>query len=580
MDWTDMTRTRLIRTSFLLAASGLALTLAPQRAEACGGTFCDVGPTAMPVDQTGESILFWVDDAGGEPHTEAHIQIQYEGDAERFAWIVPVTAVPEVLVGSQALFDATLAATVPTFTINTQSIGDCFGGGVGIGFGCGDDAVAGDFERFTGFAGETGGFDGDDEGGGAEILDRGFAGAFEYVTLTGDNIQEVIDWLEQNGYAQDDEAPPILEEYLQEGFVFVAIKLQSGAGVDEIHPLAIRYPGTEPCIPIRLTRIAAVDDMAIRAFFLSDSRYAPSNWPHVEINHSRYDWVNGPATNYNEVVGLAIDEAGGRAFVTEYAGTDAVISSSGLVGSGWDAAAFEGIEPVNVVDELTSQGLVDCAGVQCIFGHPQVEALLSTYLPVPEGIDRDEFWGCLECYAGLIDPVAWGAQPGFAAEFAERITTPGQHALDMLADATYLTRLFTLISPHEMIEDPLFHRTSGLPTVDNTIIATRVNDCDGGPTYYELPDGRRVAQAPGGGMPDIDGNPAALRVEQIPMMGPAQAEVDNAETIDELLASYNATRTEGPSPGCSVARIRFESLLALFAVFGIAWFNRGGRGRD
>ena len=47
----------------------------------------------------------------------------------------------------------------------------------------------------------------------------------------------------------------------------------------EIHPLAIRYPGIEPCIPIKLTRIAAVDDMAIRAFFLGDNRVAPTNWP-------------------------------------------------------------------------------------------------------------------------------------------------------------------------------------------------------------------------------------------------------------------------------------------------------------
>jgi hypothetical protein len=547
----------------------------PGEAEACGGTFCDVGPTVMPVDQTGETIAFWIDHSGAEPHTEAHIQIQYEGDAERFAWIIPVSEVPEVLVGSQALFDNMLAATVPTFTINTRSIGDCGGG---VGFGCAkEDFAGGVLNAASTFADDGGEAEAGDTDG-PEILDRGFAGAFEYVTLTGDNIQEVIDWLEQNNYAQDDDAPPILDEYLQEGFVFVAIKLQSGAGVDEIHPLAIRYPGVEPCIPIRLTRIAAVDDMAIRAFFLGDERVAPQNWPHVEINHSRYDWVNGPSVNYNEVVGLAIDEAGGRAFVTEYAGTDAVISSSGLVGPGWDAAAFEGIEPVNVVDELTAQGFGACDGLECNFTHPQVEPVLSTYLPPPAGVSAEEFWSCLECYADLIDPVAWGAQPGFAAEFEERITGPGQHALDMLADADYLTRLFTLLSPHEMIEDPLFHETSGLPTVDNNIVATRVTDCDGGPTYYELPDGREIAVDEGGAIPDLEGNPAALRIEQVPMMGPAQVEVDNAEDIDALLDEYNATRLSGPQ-GCSVAKVGFEALFGLFAMFGIAWLNRRPRQR-
>lgn len=59
-------------------AASLAVTLTPQEAEACGGTFCDAGPTAMPVDQTGENILFVM----GEGYTEAHIQIQYDPDAE------------------------------------------------------------------------------------------------------------------------------------------------------------------------------------------------------------------------------------------------------------------------------------------------------------------------------------------------------------------------------------------------------------------------------------------------------------------------------------------------------------------
>jgi hypothetical protein len=551
-----------------LALAG-TFALAPRIADACGGFFCDSGPQVMPVDQTGETIIFWIDESGSEPHTEAHIQIQYEGDADKFAWIVPVTSVPEVSVGSQALFDNTLAATVPTFTINSTTIGDC-SGSFGIGCAKAEFADGGD----SGFFGESG-----DPTEGPEILDRGFAGAFEYVTLTGGNVDEIVEWLDANGYAQDDEAPPILAEYLQEGFVFVAIKLRSGAGIDEIHPLTIRYAGTEPCIPIRLTRIAAVDDMKIRALFLGDDRVGPQNWPHVEINHSRYDWVNGPATNYDEVVGLAIDEAGGRAWVTEYAGTDALVSIAGIHDTQWNALAFEGIAPEQTVDVLTEQGLLACDGVDCTFAHPQVRPLLEKYLPVPANVSEGAFWSCLSCYADLIDPVAWGQQPGFAADFAERISIPGAHAAAMLTDADYLTRLFTMLSPHEMLEDPLFHLTDGLPTVDNNIVATRVNDCDGGPTYFELPDGQKVAVDEGGAMPDIDGNPAALRIEQVPMMGPPQVEQDNAAEIDALLAAYNDTRLTGPSSGCSIGRFGLQGVLELLAIFGIAYFNRGGRRR-
>ncbi|PRP94750.1 DUF2330 domain-containing protein [Enhygromyxa salina] len=563
----------LISRLFTLALPGMLALAAwsPQVADACGGTFCDAGPQVMPVDQTGESIIFWIDESGGQPHTEAHIQIQYEGDAERFAWIIPVLEVPEVLVGSQALFNNMLQATVPTFTINSTSIGDC-GGSFGIGCAAADFSAGGD-GRNEAFS--SGGDGGDTDG--PEILDRGFAGAFEYVTLTGDNIAEITDWLDQAGYAQDPDAPPILEEYLEEGFVFVAVKLASGAGVDEIHPLAVRYPGVEPCIPIRLTRIAAVDDMAIRAFFLGDERAAPQNWPHVEINHSRYDWVNGPSTNYNEIVSLAIDEAGGRGFVTEYSGTDAIISTSGVFESSWSLSALEGIAAVDVVDELTSQVLMTCDGLECIFRHPQVEALLNIYLPAPDGVAAHTYWSCVSCYEGLIDETAWGTQPGFAADFEARIYGPAQHALEMLDNATQLTRLFTLLSPHEMIEDPLFHTTSGLPTVDNNIGATRVNDCDGGPSYIELPDGRTIALDSGGSMPELDGNPAALRIEQVPMMGPPQVETDNGDDIDGLLKAWNDDQLSGPEPGCSIGRVGLEGMLAMFGMFGIAWFSRGRR---
>ena len=54
----------------------------------------------------------------------------------------------------------------------------------------------------------------------------------------------------------------------------------------------------------------------------------------------------------------------------------------------------------------------------------------------------------------------------------------GDHAIEMLEGATTLTRLFTLISPHEMTEDPLFHETE-LGPVDRNFSATITRACDG-----------------------------------------------------------------------------------------------------
>ena len=92
---------RLSSTLRVVLAAGILVGVAtPRVARACGGTFCDTGPRAMPVDQTGENIIFVMEPG----KVEAHIQIQYQGTAASFSWVLPVQALPEIEVGSQALF--------------------------------------------------------------------------------------------------------------------------------------------------------------------------------------------------------------------------------------------------------------------------------------------------------------------------------------------------------------------------------------------------------------------------------------------------------------------------------------------
>jgi hypothetical protein len=300
----------LLTLGSLTAALALAL---PNRAEACGGTFCDTGPNAMPVDQTGENILFVID---GE-YVEAHIQIQYDPntDAAKFAWVIPVTALPEFSVGSQLLFDNMLGGSVPTYGFNTsQEICGDNNNNNGSGSGLSGGDPSGDS------AGASGG---DDEGEppGPDVLYKGTVGAFDIVVLQDTDVASLMKWLGDNGYQQDPKAEPIFDEYLKEGHLFVAFKLTNDAEVAEIHPVVLRYKGDESCVPIRLTRIAAQDDMDIRAFFLGDARTVPTNYRHVLVNPLKLDWPNF-ASNYKAVITLAVDAFGadGRAFVTEYAG--------------------------------------------------------------------------------------------------------------------------------------------------------------------------------------------------------------------------------------------------------------------
>ncbi|MGB1014930.1 MAG: DUF2330 domain-containing protein, partial [Nannocystaceae bacterium] len=471
-----------------------SFAVAPQTAEACGGTFCD-GGQGMPVDQTGENILF-ISDATS---VEAHIQIQYDPNtnAQDFAWLVPLTAVPEFSVGSDLLFQALLRGTVPTYGLNNNFCGGTTGTG-GSPFLSEPDTPG---------------------SSGPEIVHNEVVGAFEVTVLTDDSAADLMTWLGENGYTQDPNAEPILQEYLDEGHLFAAFKLHNDSETSDIHPVVLRFESDEACVPLRLTRIAAGEDMDVRAFFLGNNRTVPTNYRHVLVNPLKLDWLNF-ASNYKDVITLAVDAfmADGRAFVTEYAGTSDVVNTSGVFRPGWDGSVFSGLSPVAVVDTLTDQILMECFGDECLFYHPLLEGLLAQHLPVPEGLLPGDFYSCLTCYEDLIDAEAWGDGSGFAVAFDERIVVPGMHAVSLIETWPYLTRLYTTISGHEMTEDPMFHQNPSLQDIPNIRQATRNYLCDGpydeGDSVVTLPDGREVFIPADGSWPDFpDEMPWELEVQ-------------------------------------------------------------------
>lgn len=572
----------------LLALAPVALAslvaAAPRLASACGGTFCDGGggPQVMPVDQSGESILFVID----EGFVEAHVQIEYKGDPALFAWLVPLPAAAgsdlEVSVGSQELFDRMLTATVPTFTLDQAFEGDCSSNRPGIGCSSVSTDAAG------GFADGGEGINEDPPPGGPSVLAQDVAGAYEYAVLQGGTADGVGQWLDDNGYARDDDAPEILQAYLDESFVFVAFKLQPGTALDQIHPVVLRYPGSEPCIPLRLTRIAAVEDMRVRAFFLGDSRVVPTNYRHVELNPLRIDWL-GLGANYDALVGEAIDLEGadGRAFVTEYAGTVSVVPSAGLRGFAWNSEAFLETTGATLTDTLEAQGLFGCAtgfdasgfpSEECGPLHPLVLGLLRTYLPPPPEISAEEYYLCSECYLAGND-ATWD-RAGFAAAFEEQIVGPAEHALEVLSDNLYLTRLYTMISPGEMTTDPLFHERTDLEDVSNQWGATQVFHCEDN-DRIDLDDGVRIYLDANGSPPDFDDMSAAVSIQEIPLSGAPMALLDTADADAERLSEWNDF--QGPSSSCECrasARTQSAGWLGLLLLMGVRARGRSRRSRQ
>lgn len=556
-------------------------------ARACGGTFCDQAPPGqapMPVDQTGENVLF-VMSAGW---VEAHIQIQYQGDPARFAWVIPLPAKPELSVGSQLLFTNLLNGTVPTFQL-TSTFEPCQGEDTSTsssGAGCGASSEDSGSSSLYSPNGSS-----NTDSDAPKVVGRAAVGNFETVTLEPTSPQGMVDWLVQNGYEPDSgDAAPVIQDYVDRGYVFVAVKLQPGAGVDEIHPLVVRYPGSEPCVPLKLTRIAAVEDMTVRTFFLGDERVVPmGSFKHVTLNPARLDWA-GLGQNYNLAVARAVDSpvAGGRAFVTDYAGPIGVTWNVGLYSVSWDASAFASIEPQQAISVLTGQGLLTCTSSQsCQSPHPLVFGLLERYLPTPDGVPASAYYQCPTCYP-TADLSQWDAQ-AFMTDFDQLIVAPGKHAKDLLANHLYLTRMVTRISPSEMTDDPMFRVEKGLPDVSNLLSATRTTRCDG-TSYVQEAGGLRVEDPPSGLPADF---PWASTVEEFTPAGEHLVLVDNGETIDEQLLFYNVSTNPESSPelpnqltdrsgacGCSLPGRRASQGIAL-GLFGLLYLlRRAGKPRD
>src|SRR4051794_6825087 len=188
-----------------------ALLLAPGAARACGGFFCDRPAAANPVPviaQAAENVLFALDrdPLTGAGIVEAHIQIKYMGAADQFSWIVPLTSMPTLAVGSDVLFQVLEPATRPAFTTSFVVDGMCnmpSGGGSGFGWGGSSEATSG--------APSVG--DGGTRAPGAsiDVSFQGNIGPYETVVVRSDDPAELEAWLNDHQYFVSPQASQIIQ---------------------------------------------------------------------------------------------------------------------------------------------------------------------------------------------------------------------------------------------------------------------------------------------------------------------------------------------------------------------------------
>ncbi len=398
--------------------------LGVQDAQACGGFFCS---NQAPVQQAGERILFSVD---GSTVT-AHIQIQYQGQSQDFSWVLPVPTVPEFGVGTDTLFSQLHNVTDPQLVRTWNANANCRPPECpsppmqDVGMSSQDSMMMPSSRN--------------DEGG-VEVVKEGQVGAFEYKVLEAESGEVLYQWLEDNEYDLPEDAKPLVEYYVNVGFVFVALKLEKTALAGDLQPVVLKYETPDlACVPLRLTSIAVAPDMPVFLWVLGEARSVPLNWFHVQLNPKTINWLN--CTNqfsclnaYMNVVTDAIDVAAGRGFVTEYAGDSGIMDDRLYMEGQYDLS-----NATRATDFWAFQAQVGFLPNQAL-----VQAILAKYNEEGKAFDAK----------------------AAAAELQERVIQPLIDAQQLFSDHAYLTRMLTTVSADDMTRDPLFSFNPTLPHVD------------------------------------------------------------------------------------------------------------------
>lgn len=539
-----------------VALTSLALWAAPQPASACGGFFCN----RQGIDQSGENILFSINDDGT---VTTVVQIQYQGPSETFAWILPVPAEPTVGVGTDAIFQQLAARTTPRFQWEQETVGDCR-----------DEPRCWAYDDLENSPMRGGGFQdasapAADAGppAGVDVRLRAAVGPYDVAVLAAGSGDALRDWLGDNGYLIPAEASAELDHYVELEHFFVALKLLKDRDTGEIQPIVLRSTNDEPCIPIRLTRIATVPNMPITAYFLAEQRYRPFNFMLVRPDLDDVGLWTGE-TSYPQAVTRAVDDVGGHAFVTDYAGD--VPSISLTLGS---------IEHLREVDDPRSF-LMGLQGTG-FTGDSQLMGILLRHVPPPEGVEARSFYNCLarswcadyDAYLAdlVFDPNA------LVDDLNEGIVEPREQAQAMLDEHGHLTRLFTTMSADEMDEDPMFSVSAELPR-EHSNVHTAIRRIHCGPEYFYwtapvtavLPSGHTERIREGVAYYGSDDEYCEDRMENGFYPGAAD------ERLREIAASRNGA-LRGGGGACSASRgggSLAGLAVALLGLLGFAWRRR------
>jgi Uncharacterized protein conserved in bacteria (DUF2330) len=274
-----------MRWGLLACATGLgmgAMVVGMRDARACGG--CFHAPTQDPDVITDHRMVFSVTPA----QTTLYDEIEYSGNPAGFAWVLPIHGQVQVGLSADVLFASLDQATQTTISgPNPPACASC-----SCGFGGPENGGT----AATGSSSSGGG------GGGVNVISQGVVGPYDTVQLQSTDPNALTNWLTANGYTIPSDVSPIIAAYVQDGFDFLALKLQPGQGVQAMRPVRVTSQGAGLSLPLRMVSAGTGPTVGITLWVVADGRYEAANFPNFVIQPSQLVWdFSTETSNYTTV---------------------------------------------------------------------------------------------------------------------------------------------------------------------------------------------------------------------------------------------------------------------------------------
>jgi hypothetical protein len=284
---------------FAFAALSAAAVFASHRdAFACGGSFTPAAPSGESEDVvTDHRMVFSV----GIDQTTLYDEIQFTGNAESFAWVLPVRGTASIGVSSDAVFqtiDSLTQVNVLAPPMNCPPPPVCNNADTPGAAAAGDAGAAG--------------------APGVTVTQQQVVGPYETVQLSSTDPNALNAWLTQHGYSVPADVQPIIASYVQEQFNFVAVKLVPGQGVQSMRPIRVTWNGAAVALPLRMVTAGTASSAGVSLWVVGDGRWEAQTFPNftIQANELVWDW-NTSTSNYDALRAQKQNALGGAAWQSE-----------------------------------------------------------------------------------------------------------------------------------------------------------------------------------------------------------------------------------------------------------------------